>query len=124
MTNNTAPIGFIQQLRFYFSKPANVEIYIARVKSRRVGYVLLRDEGSTTLVTEAVVEFCRGVGIGARMLRYAQHLYADLTAEILDDNAASIKLHLAAGFKFVGAKGRVRIFRFTRPHQEDRRAHV
>ena len=118
MTNNTALIGFTQQLRFYFSKPANVEVYIARVKSRRVGYVLLRNEGSTTLVTEAVVEFCRGAGIGTRMLRYAQHLHADLTAEILEDNVASIKLHLAAGFEFVGAKGRVRTFRFTGPHQE------
>ena len=114
MTNHTASIDYIQQLRFYLRRPDNVEIFIACIGARRVGYVLLRCEGKTTLVTEAVVESHRGAGFGARLLHYAQDLRADLTAEIRDDNIASINLHRAAGFKFAGAKPGVQTFRYTR----------
>lgn len=114
MTNDTASINYLQQLRFYFRKPANVEIYLACVGARRVGYMLLRKAGPTTLVTEAVIESHRGAGIGTRLLRHAQELHADLTAEIRDDNTPSIKLHLAAGFEFVGASAGMRTYRFIR----------
>ncbi len=114
MTNNTASIGFIQQIRFYLRAPANVEIYISRLGSKRVGYLLLRHAESTTLITEAVDCSHRGIGVGARMVRYAQHLYPDLTAEIRVDNAASIKLHQAAGFTLAGTRGGVQIFRYAR----------
>ena len=114
MTNDTAAINYIQQLRFYLRKPTNVDIYIARRNSKRVGYILLRHEVSTTLVTEAVDESCRRTGVAARMLQHAKQLHADLTAEILAGNVASIKLHQAAGFKFVSAEGDVQTFRFTR----------
>jgi ribosomal protein S18 acetylase RimI-like enzyme len=113
MTNNTASINYIQQMRFYFRKPANVDVYLACVGSRRVGYLLLRKEGPTTLITEAVDEPYRGSGIATRMVQYAQRLYADLTAEILAGNVASIKLHKAAGFTFVSARGNVHTFRYT-----------
>jgi ribosomal protein S18 acetylase RimI-like enzyme len=114
MTNNTASINYIQQLRFYLRKPANLDIYIACAGSKRVGYLLLRHAGSTTLITEAVDAPYRGSGIATRMVQHAQQLCADLTAEILAGNAASIKLHQAAGFKFVSARGGVQTYRFTR----------
>jgi hypothetical protein len=113
MTNDTASISYIQQLRFYFRKPANINVYIAYLGSRRAGYLLLRNEGATTLVTEAVDESCRRFGVATRMLQYAQHLCVDLTAEILAGNIASIKLHQAAGFKLIGARGEVQTFRFV-----------
>ena len=114
MTNDTASINYIQQLRFYFRKPPNLDIYIARMESKRVGYLLLRHERGTALITEAVDESYRRLGVATRMLQYAQDLHADLTAEILAGNAASIKLHEAAGFKFVSAMGGVQTFRFAR----------
>ena len=49
MTHHTASIDYIQQLRFYLRRPGNVEIFIACIGARRVGYVLLRCEGKTTL---------------------------------------------------------------------------
>ena len=114
MTNDTASINYIQQMRFYFRKPANVDVYLACVGTRRVGYLLLRREGPSTLITEAVDEPYRGSGIATRMVQYAQRLYADLTAEILVGNAASIRLHKTAGFTLEGARGNVQTFRYTR----------
>ena len=114
MTNDTASINYIQQLRFYFRKPANVDVYLACVGSRRVGYLLLRREGPTMLITEAVDEPFRGAGIATRMVQYAQRLYADLTAEILAGNVASINLHKGAGFILESAHGKVQTFRYTR----------
>ncbi len=114
MTNNTASINYIQQLRFYCRKPSNVDIYIAYLGRKRVGYLLLRHAGSITLITEAVDESCRRIGVATRLVQYAQHLCADLTAEIRAGNVASIKLHQAAGFTFVSAQGDVQTYRFTR----------
>ena len=113
MTNNTGLINYVEQMRFYLRKPANVDIYIAYVGSKRAGYLLLRHEPSTTLITEAVDESYRGIGVATRLVRYAQDLCADLTAEILAGNDVSIKLHQAAGFRFVSARGAVRTFRFA-----------
>lgn len=114
MTNHTAPIGYVQQLLFYVRKPSNIDVYIAYLGSRRAGYLLLRHENGTTLITEAVDEPFRGMGVATRMVQYAKHLCADLTAEIRADNAASVQLHRSAGFALEAAQGDVQTFRFVR----------
>lgn len=114
MTNHTAPIGYVQQLLFYARKPSTVDVYIAYLGSRRAGYLLLRHESGTTLVTEAVDEPFRGMGVATRMVQYAKRLCPNLTAEIRTDNAASIRLHRSAGFTLVAAQGEVQTFRFVR----------
>ena len=114
MTNSTTPISYVQQLRFYLRKPRNVDIYIACLEGKRIGYLLLRHEEVTTLITEAVDESYRRSGVARRLVQYAQGIHANLTAEILRSNFASIKLHEAAGFTFAGDQGDVRRYRFAR----------
>ena len=114
MTNSTTSISHLQQLRFYMQKPRNVDIYIACVAGRRIGYLLLRREETTTLITEAVDESYRRAGVARRLVQYAQAIHANLTAEILSSNVASIRLHEAAGFTFTRAEGDVQSFRFSR----------
>ena len=118
MTNSTTSINYIQQLRFYMRKPRNVDIYIACLETNRAGYLLLRHEGPTTLVTVAVDESYRRMGIARRLVQHAQQMHADLTAEILTGNVASIKLHEAAGFTFASVQGGVQTFRFARLDQD------
>jgi GNAT superfamily N-acetyltransferase len=114
MTNSSDPIGYLQQLRFYLSKPSNVSIYIAWIDANRAGYLLLRQEAGNCLITEAVDEPFRRKGVAAKMIRFAQDCRARLTAEILVGNTASIKLHQAAGFEFSGDDGRIATYRFNR----------
>jgi len=118
MTNNTARISYMQQLLFYMRKPPNVDIYIAFVGSKRAGYLLLRRESSTTMITEAVKESYRGIGVATQMVRHAQDICPDLTAEILIDNTGSIRLHQLAGFKLVSVERDVQTFRFVRSNSD------
>ena len=114
MTNSTAPIGYFRQFRFYLNKPPNVNVYIAWKSAKRAGYLLLRQESTSCFITEAVDERFRKAGVAARLVRFAQERCADLTAEILLTNSASIKLHQSAGFEFSGDDGRTAIYRFER----------
>lgn len=114
MTNSTAPVGYLQQFRFYLSKPPNVTVYLAWMRARRAGYLLLRDESTSCFITEAVDERFRRAGVATALIRFAQACRADLTAEILLANSASIKLHQAAGFQLCGGDGRVAVYRFRR----------
>lgn len=114
MTGNTAPVSYLQQLRFYLNRPPQIQIYIARRGKRRVGYLLLRERGDTHLITEAVHVAFRGQRIASAMVRFAQQRFHDLTAEILIGNKASIALHEATGFEFEGHDGRVVIYRFRK----------
>ena len=114
MTNNTAPLGYLQQLRFYVNKPPNTKLYIAWVGAKRAGYLLLREESTGCFITEAVDERFREAGVATRLVRYAQERCANLTAEILLTNTASIKLHQSAGFEYAGDDGRVAVYRFER----------
>ncbi len=117
MTNHTGSISYLAQLRFYLRQPANMDVYIACLGTRRAGYLLLRHEGSTTLITEAVDESCRGRGIATRMVRHAQRLHENLTAEILEDNIASIRLHQTTGFALVSTQEGIQTFRYSRPRE-------
>ncbi len=115
MTNSSAPVGYIRQFRFYLNKPPNVNVYIAWISAKRAGYLLLRQESTGCFMTEAVDERFRRTGVAKRLIHFAQECCADLTAEILLTNTASIKLHQSAGFQFSGDDGRVTIYRFNRP---------
>ncbi len=114
MTNDTAPLGYLQQLRFYLNKPPNVKVYIAWMSAKRAGYLLLRQESTGCFITEAVDARFRKAGVATRLVRYAQECCADLTAEILLTNTASIKLHESMGFQSSGDDGRIAIYRFKR----------
>jgi len=114
MTNSTAPIGYLQQFRFYLGKPPNAKAYIAWMGAKRAGYLLLRQESTSCFITEAVDEPDRRIGVATRLIHFAQERCADLTAEILLANTASIKLHQSAGFQFCSDDGRVATYRFMR----------
>jgi len=114
MTNSTAPVGYWRQFRFYLSKPPNVKVYIGWMSAKRAGYLLLRQESASCFITEAVDERFRRAGVAARLVHFAQECYADLTAEILLTNTASIELHQSAGFQFSGDDGRIATYRFNR----------
>ncbi len=114
MTNSTAPIGYSQQLRFYLSRPQNIEVYIAWMRAQRAGYLLLRQEPTSCFITEAVDTRFRRAGVATRLVHFAQERFADLTAEVLLTNTDSIKLHWAAGFQLSGEDGRIAVYRFKR----------
>lgn len=111
MTGDTAPIGIWRQLRFWWRTPSGIDLYVAVIDGHRAGYLLLRKGGATTYITEAVDAAYRGRGIAKTMIRHAQGLCDDLTAEILLTNAASLRLHEAAGFVRAGDDGRVAVYR-------------
>lgn len=114
MTNSTAPVGYFRQFRFYLNKPPNVEVYIAWMNAKRAGYLLLRQESTGCFITEAVDERFRKAGVATGLVRFAQECCADLTAEILLTNAASIKLHESMGFQSSGDDGRIAVYHFKR----------
>ena len=98
MTNDTGLVTLLQQARFFLNKPAALDVYVAWLGSRRAGYLLLRRVETTTLITEAVEPACRRMGVAAIIVRHAQKHHANLTAEIRSGNAASLALHVSAGF--------------------------
>lgn len=114
MTNHTSAIGYLQQLRFFLHRPENILVFIANANGKRAGYLLLRRHAERTFITEAVEGKYRGRGIATAMVRHAQILCTDLTAEILAENAASIRLHQATGFKRENEKKGIAVFRFVR----------
>ena len=114
MTNSTAPVGYLQQLRFYFRGSPGVKLYIGWIGAKRAGYLLLRHESATCYITEAVDECFRRAGVASRMIDFAKGSCADLTAEILLENTASINLHQTAGFQRSGGDGRIATYRFRR----------
>lgn len=115
MTNNTDYIGVLQQLHFYLNKPSNVDIFIARIQNVRVGYLLLRLESNEWFVTEAVHRDYRRKGVASSLLAYAKENYTSLKAEILMRNEASMRLHEAAGFVFLGSYGGIASYSYTGP---------
>lgn len=114
MTGDTRKIGLSRQLRFFLNTPESIELYVARVEGRRAGYLLLRREGGTTLITEAVDVAFRRRGVGSELIRHAKGCRPDITAHVLFDNLASRKLHEEAGFVPVGTEGGLVVYRFTR----------
>ena len=107
MTNSTAKVGYLKQLRFYLGKPGNFSVYIAWIGDHRAGYLLLRHEATSCFITTVVDERFRRKGIAAQMIRFAQNCASNLTAEILLTNTASLKLHETMGFRYFGNNGRV-----------------
>lgn len=114
MTGDTRKIGLSRQLRFFLNTPESIELYVARVEGRRAGYLLLRRDGGTTLITEAVDAAFRRRGVASELIRHAKGCRPDITAHVLVDNLASRKLHEEAGFVPVGTDGVVAVYRFTR----------
>jgi ribosomal protein S18 acetylase RimI-like enzyme len=98
MTGSTNLISLIDQIQFYFLKPANTSIYIAFLKNRRVGYLLIRHTNNTYWITEAVLSKYRHLGIATALINFAKEQYSPLRAEILKSNQASINLHTKCGF--------------------------
>jgi ribosomal protein S18 acetylase RimI-like enzyme len=117
LTNDTSHIGYLRQLRFYRSRrqasraPGAAKIFIARVKSRRAGYLLVRPMADGTRITEAVAAKFRGAGVGRRLVQHARDHFPNLVAEIRPDNTASIALHESMGFTRDGHVRGVLIYR-------------
>ncbi len=120
MTNQTAHISYLQQLKFYVAtryrvRSTPITIFIARRGGRRAGYLLIRQTADGAAVTEAIDEKFRQQGIGRKLLAFAQGRYSNLVAEIRAENAASIKLHESMGFVREGrADGGILTYRFRK----------
>ena len=98
MTNMTKSLSILDQVNFYLNRPPNIEIYIVSVKGQRSAYLLLRDDGTSCFITEAVAENYRNKGLALALINFAKTLRPVLTADILAANCASRKLHEKAGF--------------------------
>lgn len=120
MTNDTSYIGHLGQLKFFiatrrrFGRTRPLKIFIARYRSRRVGYLLIRRTQDGALLTTAVDRDFRRRGIGKKLVDYAQRSCGDLIAEIRDDNTASIALHESMGFRRETRRNGILIYRFRR----------
>lgn len=112
MTNDVERIGILKQFRFFFRRPRNMRMYLACMGEKRVGYLLLRFDGSTCLITEAVDPRYRRMGVAGKLIDFARGHHRELTAEILLSNAASIELHRSCGFSFICDDGRKATYRF------------
>jgi len=114
LTNHTAYISRLQQLRWYFRtynprrKSGDFRLYLLNdVKNRPLAYGALVLDGDNLLVTECVASEHRNKGIGTtvldRLLQIGKNENRPLIADILATNAASIALHEKAGFSLVSA---------------------
>ena len=99
MTGNQKRLTLWDQLKFWWRKPSNVHLYIAKINGKRAGYLLLHTVGKETYITEVVSAEYRREGLGAAMISYAQVKHQQLVAEIFDFNAQSINLHIRSGFR-------------------------
>jgi ribosomal protein S18 acetylase RimI-like enzyme len=88
------------------------KIFIARYRSRPVGYLLIRRTQDGALLTMAIDGDFRRRGIGKKLVDYAQRSCVDLIAEIRDDNVASIALHESMGFRQETHTNGILLYRF------------
>ena len=122
MTNDTSSIGYLGQIKFYvaarcgFKRMRNSRIYIARHRSRPVGYLLIRRTPDGALLTTAIDGDFRRRGIGKQLVDFAQRSCGHLIAEIRDDNVASIALHESMGFRRELHRNGILLYRFR--HQD------
>lgn len=103
LTGHAGRIGLLRQLRFWLRRPPGIDLYVAERDGRRCGYLLLRRDGATAWITEVVDARHRGHGVAQEMIRFAAARHPHVSAEILADNEASLRLHARAGFARVAA---------------------
>ena len=99
MTGDNRELSLWDQIKFWYSHPYHLSLYIARLDGERVGYMVLKDDFDTTYITEVVSDSARRQGIGKALIRYAQTFRNHLTADIFKTNLPSIELHLGLGFR-------------------------
>jgi ribosomal protein S18 acetylase RimI-like enzyme len=122
MTRDTRPVSLFRQFRFFCAMrfgvpPAGLRIFMARLDSRPVGYLLVRaagEAGEAVAITEAVSPEFRQRGIGRALIAFAKARYPQIVAEIREDNQASIGLHVAMGFEREGSRDGIAVYRFPR----------
>jgi RimJ/RimL family protein N-acetyltransferase len=101
-------------LIFYLKKPKDITTFIAEVKGVRVGYLLIRRSGLNNYITEVIKPEWQNQGIGSEMIKFAQKDYAELTAEILVTNIASVKLHQKNQFVLKETTKNILIYKYYR----------
>jgi len=102
MTGNQKYLTLWDQLKFWWKKPSNMHLYVARIDRKRAGYLLLHTVGGLTYITEVVSAEYRREGIGAAMISFAQVKHQKLLAEIWEFNQQSVNLHIRSGFRLHG----------------------
>jgi len=120
LTNDTSHIGLLRQLRFYMARRgvrgdgAATKIFIARVRSQRAGYLLIRPAADGARITEVIGTKFRNSGLGRRLVQFACDRYPELVAEIRIDNTASVALHESMGFTRERSANGLLIYRYHR----------
>jgi len=114
LTGETQNISLRKQLIFYLKKPKDITTFIAEVKGVRVGYLLIRRSGLNNYITEVIKPEWQNQGIGSEMIKFAQKDYAELTAEILVTNIASVKLHQKNQFVLKETTKNILIYKYYR----------
>lgn len=112
MTGFTGEISCLRQIGFWIFKPDDFQLYVASIKSKRVAYLLLKMSDGNCLITEAVDESYRNMGIGSSLIDFAKTKSNTLRAEILKTNTCSLELHKKNGFKYILTYGRMEIYEY------------
>lgn len=120
MTDDPSHISYLKQFRFYIAMKCNfkwtrpLRAYIARLNSRPVGYLMIRCTGDSAHITEAVDCPFRKLGIGRKLIQFAQSNHDELVAKIKENNHASIALHESMGFALQREGGSILLYRYRR----------
>lgn len=120
LTGLNSKIGLLQQLIFWAKKPKNIDLYILYLCNYRAGYLLINKLKKINFITEVVDEKYRKLGLGKKMINFAQGQYLSLRAEIFSENLASIKLHRSMKFKKIKSKNGIEIYNWEMPLYEDK----
>lgn len=113
MTGFTGEISCLRQIVFWLYKPDDIQLYVASIKSERVAYLLLKFSNGNHLITEAVDEPYRDMGIGSLLIDFAKTKSISLRAEILKTNTSSLFLHRKNGFEYVMTHGSKEIYEYN-----------
>jgi len=114
MTRKHTKIGLFQQLWFYLKARSNFDLFIIYLSNKKAGYLLINKVKNLYFITEVVDEKYRKLGLGTKLILFAQDKYPSLTAEIFSKNLASIKLHSSNNFKRIKSKNEIEIYRWKR----------
>lgn len=98
MTNLNREIGLFEQFKFIINKPDSMRLLLAYSEGNKCGYLVLTEKKDGAYITEVVDEKYRVLGVATKMIDYAKQLHDVIIADILNNNEASLRVHIKNGF--------------------------